>query len=108
MEAARRRSRGVCPHPQPNPAPAGRLGQGRMPFYEGYALGQVVFPVRVMRELGAGTLLVSNAAGGLNRQWNAGDLMVIADHMNFMGTNPLIGPNGEAFGARFPDMARPY
>src|SRR3989304_5056885 len=82
--------------------------QGRVHFYEGYALGQVVFPVRVMRELGAGTLLVSNAAGGLNRQWNAGDLMVIADHMNFMGTNPLIGPNEEAFGARFPDMARPY
>jgi len=82
--------------------------QGRVHFYEGYELGQVVFPVRVMRELGAGTLLVSNAAGGLNRQWNAGDLMVIADHINFMGTNPLIGPNEEAFGARFPDMARPY
>jgi len=82
--------------------------QGRVHFYEGYALGQVVFPVRVMRELGAGTLLVSNAAGGLNRQWNAGDLMVIVDHINFMGTNPLIGPNEEAFGARFPDMARPY
>ncbi len=82
--------------------------QGRVHFYEGYALGQVVFPVRVLRELGAGTLLVSNAAGGLNRQWHAGDLMVIADHINFMGTNPLIGPNEEAFGARFPDMARPY
>ncbi len=81
--------------------------QGRVHFYEGYAMEQVIFPVRVMRELGAGTLLVSNAAGGLNRQWDAGDLMVIADHINFM-TNPLIGPNEEAFGPRFPDMARPY
>ncbi len=82
--------------------------QGRVHFYEGYALSQVIFPVRVMRELGAATLLASNAAGGLNRQWNAGDLMVVADHINFMGTNPLIGPNEEAFGPRFPDMARPY
>lgn len=82
--------------------------QGRVHFYEGYAMGQVIFPVRVMRELGAGTLLVSNAAGGLNRQWRAGDLMVIADHINCMGTNPLIGPNEEVFGPRFPDMARPY
>ncbi|MDQ7849918.1 MAG: purine-nucleoside phosphorylase [Armatimonadota bacterium] len=82
--------------------------QGRAHFYEGYSMGQVIFPVRVMRELGAGTLLVSNAAGGLNREWRAGDLMVITDHINFMGTNPLIGPHEEAFGARFPDMARPY
>jgi len=82
--------------------------QGRVHFYEGYSMGEVIFPVRVMRELGAGVLLVSNAAGGLNREWRAGDLMVITDHINFMGTNPLIGPHEEAFGARFPDMARPY
>jgi len=82
--------------------------QGRVHFYEGYPLAQVIFPTRVMRELGAGTLLVSNAAGGLNREFAAGDLMLIADHINFMGSNPLIGPNEEAFGARFPDMARPY
>ncbi len=82
--------------------------QGRVHFYEGYALSEVIFPVRVLRALGAATLLVSNAAGGLNRQWLAGDVMVIADHINFMGTNPLIGPNEEAFGPRFPDMARPY
>jgi len=82
--------------------------QGRAHFYEGYPLAQVIFPTRVMRELGAGTLLVSNAAGGLNREFAAGDLMVITDHINFMGSNPLIGPNEEAFGPRFPDMARPY
>jgi purine-nucleoside phosphorylase len=82
--------------------------QGRVHYYEGYTMGEVIFPVRVLYALGAGTLLVSNAAGGLNRQWSAGDIMVIADHINFMGTNPLIGAHEEAFGARFPDMARPY
>jgi len=82
--------------------------QGRVHYYEGYTMGEVIFPVRVMRALGAGTLLVSNAAGGLNRQWAAGDLMVITDHINAMGTNPLIGPHEEAFGPRFPDLSRPY
>jgi purine-nucleoside phosphorylase len=82
--------------------------QGRVHLYEGYEAADVVFPVRVMRALGAETLLVSNAAGGLNRQWAAGDLMVIADHINFMGRNPLIGSNEPDLGPRFPDMSRPY
>lgn len=82
--------------------------QGRVHFYEGYTLQQVVFPVRVMRALGAQVLLVSNAAGGVNRQWNSGDLMIIADHINFMGTNPLSGSNDPHLGPRFPDMSAPY
>ena len=82
--------------------------QGRVHFYEGYTLAEVVFPVRVMRALGAGVLLVSNAAGGINRQWHRGDLMIIADHINFMGSNPLYGPNDPEVGRRFPDMSQPY
>lgn len=82
--------------------------QGRAHFYEGYALAQIVFPTRVMRALGAQVLLVSNAAGGINRQWHAGDLMIIADHINFFGTNPLIGPNDADLGPRFPDMSQAY
>ncbi|MDR5683526.1 MAG: purine-nucleoside phosphorylase [Armatimonadota bacterium] len=82
--------------------------QGRIHFYEGYAIQDVVFPIRVLFALGCRTLLVSNAAGGLNREWKAGDLMIISDHINFQGTNPLIGPNDESLGPRFPDMSRPY
>jgi purine-nucleoside phosphorylase len=82
--------------------------QGRVHFYEGYSMGEVIFPVRVMGALGVQTLIVSNAAGGLNPQFRAGDLMVITDHINFMGTNPLIGPNESDFGVRFPDMSQPY
>ena len=82
--------------------------QGRVHYYEGYTLQQVVFPVRVMHALGVDALIVSNAAGGINRQWHAGDLMIIADHINFTGSNPLMGPNDPELGPRFPDMSQPY
>lgn len=82
--------------------------RGRAHFYEGYPMAQVAFPVRVLHALGARTLIVTNAAGGLNPDFRAGDLMVITDHINFMGTNPLVGPNEETLGTRFPDMSAAY
>jgi purine-nucleoside phosphorylase len=82
--------------------------QGRVHFYEGYSMQEVVYPVRVLGALGIRQLIVTNAAGGVNVAFRPGDLMLITDHINLMGTNPLIGPNIRELGDRFPDMSDPY
>jgi purine-nucleoside phosphorylase len=113
---------GELPHfpPATSPSHHGRLGwgrvagkgiilcQGRFHAYEGYSLRQVTFPVRVMASLGVKTLIVTNAAGGLNPLFKGGDLMMICDHINLMGDNPLAGENIDAWGPRFPDLSQAY
>ncbi len=82
--------------------------QGRFHRYEGYTMQQIVFPVRVLCRLGAKTLVVSNACGGMHPLWRPGELMLLADHINLLGDGPLVGENDESLGPRFPDMSEPY
>jgi len=82
--------------------------QGRFHYYEGYTMEQVTFPVLVMEQLGIETVIVTNAAGGINKDFSPGQLMIVTDHINNMGTNPLLGPNNDDIGVRFPDMSQAY
>lgn len=84
------------------------LMQGRYHFYEGYSIQKVVYPVKIMKKLGVKTLIITNAAGGINKEFKPADLMILTDHLNLMGTNPLIGENDDTLGTRFPDMSEIY
>ena len=81
---------------------------GRFHYYEGYSAADVAYPIRIMKELGIKVLLISNASGGVNKNFEVGDLMIITDHISFATVNPLLGPNIDALGPRFPDMSEPY
>ncbi len=82
--------------------------QGRFHYYEGYSMQEITFPMRVMMAIGAENLIITNASGGLNRNYKVGDLMIMSDHINYMGGNPLIGPNDDELGVRFPPMQGAY
>lgn len=82
--------------------------QGRIHYYEGHSMQEITYPIKVMKKLGVKTIILTNAAGGINKSFRPGDLMVITDHINFMGANPLVGPNDPHMGTRFPDMTDVY
>ena len=82
--------------------------QGRVHYYEGYAMDEVTFPIRILGQLGVGSLIITNASGGVNLDYHPGDLVAVSDHINYMGTNPLIGANDDEWGPRFPDMTFAY